>query len=242
LTTPHNRKSSQIAAICVAATLASPSSASICPLLSAATTRTPSIRSTVLTTVVLALSCFTSTAIVASSASAKSCPGAQLRPGTASPAAIDAATLCLIDRVRARHDVRPLRANAALRAVASSQVTNMVRSNYFADVRPTGQTPMGLVAGTQYRVHATIAVGQNLAWGTGPYATPAHVVAAWMASPPHRAVMLSGIYRDAGVGVSSLLPSILEAGSLGGMYAVEFGVRYPAGSGLPSPSVVAGSG
>jgi uncharacterized protein YkwD len=192
--------------------------------------------------VVRVVACLVAFAASAPAASAKSCAGAQLRPGIASAAAIDAATLCLIDQVRSQHHVRPLRANATLGLVASSQVTNMVHANYFADVRPSGQTPMTLVGSTAYRAHAaTIAIGQNLAWGTGAFATPAHIVAAWMASPPHRRVMLSSEYRDAGVGVTPTLPSVLGAGRIGGMYAVEFGVRYGSGAMLPPATVVGGA-
>ncbi len=102
----------------------------------------------------------------------------------------------------------------------------MVRSDYFADNRPTGQTPMSLVVGTHYRAHAArISVGQNIAWGTGLYSTPAHIVAEWMASPPHRTIMLSGEFHDAGVAVTPALPSVLHRGRRGAVYAVEFGVR-----------------
>ena len=68
----------------------------------------------------------------------------------------------------------------------------MVRWDYFADDRPTGQTPLSLVAITRYPVHrAASPIGQNIAWGTGSDTTPAHIVAAWMASPPHREIMLT---------------------------------------------------
>jgi uncharacterized protein YkwD len=154
------------------------------------------------------------------------CANAQLRPNGRNATAIDAATLCLIDRVRATHGLRALRSNAQLGTVAASQVTSMLRWNYFADVRPSGQTPLALIVVTRYRAHsASISVGQNIAWASGAYATPEHVVADWMASPPHREIMLSGEFRDAGVAVMSALPSVLHAGRRGAVYAVEFGAR-----------------
>jgi uncharacterized protein YkwD len=158
----------------------------------------------------------------ASSACAKSA----LLPNGRNTAAVDAATLCLINRVRAHHGLRRLRANAPLRAVAASQVASMLRWNYFADIRPSGQTPLALVAVTPYRGHtSTISVGQNIAWASGGIGTPGHIVAEWMASPPHRAIILSGEYRDAGVAVKPALPNVLARGSAGAVYAVEFGVR-----------------
>ncbi|HEY4896873.1 MAG TPA: CAP domain-containing protein [Solirubrobacteraceae bacterium] len=165
-------------------------------------------------------------AIPAGAGASSSCPGANLRPTGVNAAAIDAATLCLIAQIRLAHRLPPLRSNATLGTVAASQVSSMVRRNYFADVRPTGQTPMSLVGITTYKAHsAKIAVGQNIAWGNGGLASPARIVAAWMASPPHRAIMLSREYRDAGAGVTPQLPSVLHAGRHGAVYAIEFGAR-----------------
>ncbi|HEV3035263.1 MAG TPA: CAP domain-containing protein [Solirubrobacteraceae bacterium] len=155
------------------------------------------------------------------------CTGESLHPTAANVSAIDAATLCLINRLRHVHGQRALRANRELRGVAASQVVAMVRRDYFADVRPTGQTPLSLVAITRYPVHAAeFAVGQNIAWGTGSDTTPAHIVQEWMASPPHREIMLSGEYRDVGVAVTPAVPAILGAGGHGATYAIEFGVRH----------------
>jgi uncharacterized protein YkwD len=162
----------------------------------------------------------------AAARSAASCRGANLRPSASDARAVEAATLCLIDQVRLGYRLPPLRANRELGAVASSQVSSMVRWNYFADVRPSGQTPMTLVSATRYPAHAAgVAVGQNIAWGAGRNATPARIVAAWMASPPHREIILSGEFRDAGVGVTPAVPSVLSAARHGAVYAIELGAR-----------------
>jgi uncharacterized protein YkwD len=154
------------------------------------------------------------------------CANRGLHPDAANALAVEQATMCLIDRVRSRHGRRALRANRQLGGVAQSQVSSMLRWNYFADLRPSGQTPLALVAGTRYRTHARfIAVGQNIAWASGRAATPQHIVAEWMASPPHRAIILSGEFRDAGVAVMPALPSELGAGSRGALWVVELGVR-----------------
>jgi uncharacterized protein YkwD len=179
-------------------------------------------------TCVAALAAFTArTSEKAHSAAAGSpCPGESLHPTAANVRAVDAATLCLINRLRSAHGLRSLRANRELRHVASSQVDTMVRRDYFADDRPTGQTPLSLVAITRYPVHSDgFAVGQNIAWGTGSDTTPAHIVEEWMASPPHREIMLSGEYRDAGVAVTPAVPAVLGSAGHGATYAIEFGVR-----------------
>jgi uncharacterized protein YkwD len=154
------------------------------------------------------------------------CPNRGLHASAGNAGAVERATLCLIDRVRARHGRRALRGNRELGTVAESQVASMLRWNYFADVRPSGQTPFALVDVTRYRAHTSrISVGQNIAWASGRAATPEHIVSEWMASPPHRAIMLSAEYRDAGVAVAPALPSVLGAGSRGAVWAVEFAAR-----------------
>lgn len=154
------------------------------------------------------------------------CAAANVHPSAINAAAVDAATLCLVNEVRSAHGLGPVHANRALRKVAASQVSSMVHSDYFADDRPTGQTPLSLVAVTRYPVHAAeFAVGENIAWGTGSSTTPAHIVAEWMASTPHREIMLSTQYRDAGVAVMPAVPAILNASHRGATYAIEFGMR-----------------
>jgi uncharacterized protein YkwD len=172
------------------------------------------------------LACASGALAAARPASAAGCANANLRPTAADEPAVSTATLCLIDRVRAAHHLRWLRANRELRAVALSQVSAMVRWDYFADIRPSGQTPLSLVQGTRYPFHTlSFAVGQNIAWGAHGGETPASIVAAWMASPPHRALILDGRYRDAGVAVAPAVPTVLGRGPAGATYAMEFGTR-----------------
>jgi uncharacterized protein YkwD len=173
-----------------------------------------------------ALPCATAAASPRASAAAAGCPGSNLRPAAGDGSAVDRATLCLVNAIRRAHGMHALRANRQLGKVAGSQVASMVRWDYFSDVRPSGQTPLSLVGVTRYPAHtAGYAVGQNIAWGTGVYASPEHIVAEWMASPPHRAIILTGNYRDAGVAVEPALPGVLRAGHSGATYAMEFGVR-----------------
>jgi uncharacterized protein YkwD len=154
------------------------------------------------------------------------CSGSTLRPTATDGATVESATLCLINRIRSAHHLRSLRPNRELLGVANSQVATMLSWDYFADVRPSGQTPLSLVGVTRYPAHAAnYAVGQNIAWGTGNFSDAAHIVGEWMASPPHRAIILTGQYRDAGVAVRPAIPGVLRAGGSGATYAMEFGVR-----------------
>jgi uncharacterized protein YkwD len=119
-----------------------------------------------------------------------------------------------------------LRLNRALQAVATGQAADMVRGHYFGDDSLSGRTPLARILASRYPTQAPsphILTAQNIAWGTGSKATPAGIVRGWMESPPHRRIILTGSYRDAGVGVASSVPSVLHRWSLGGTYVVEFG-------------------
>jgi uncharacterized protein YkwD len=175
---------------------------------------------------ICACSCGAQAAIAASRAPSRTCPGAALLPSARNLAAVDAATLCLMESMRAAQRLGTLRSNGDLRTVAASQVANMVRRDYFADVRPSGQTSFSLIAATRYRAHASISTGQIIAWGIGANATPARIVAAWMASPSHRAIILTGDYRDIGVAALAVVPARFARRRHGATYAIEFGARH----------------
>jgi uncharacterized protein YkwD len=154
------------------------------------------------------------------------CRNAHLHPTAKNVAAVDKTILCLVDQVRRAHHLRALHFNGELGAVASSQVLSMVHGDYFSDVSPSGQTAMSLVASSGYQARAeSVAVGTDIGWGTSSYATPAHIVAAWMASPPHRANILSATYLDAGPAVVPAVPGVLRVGKRGATYEFVFGVR-----------------
>ncbi len=155
------------------------------------------------------------------------CPGATLRPSAAETHAAAAATLCLIDRLRAARHLHPLRSNRALGSVAAEQLASMLRLDYFSDTQPGGQTPMTLAAASGYQAHAAgYEVGEVVAWGTSVYSSPAHIVNAWMASPSHRELILDGDFRDAGVAVAPAAPAVVAGGERGATYAIEFGLRW----------------
>jgi uncharacterized protein YkwD len=157
---------------------------------------------------------------------AASCAYANLRPTYANTARVDAATLCLIDRVRAAFRLLPLRSNRELQSVASAQSTGMVSKDYFEDANPSGQSPAALIGTLPYGADAaSLSTAQDLGWGTTSDATPAAMVMAWMRSPAHREIILTAIFRDAGVGVTAAVPTVLGRGKHGATYAVEFGAR-----------------
>ena len=159
-------------------------------------------------------------------ASQAGCANANLRVSHSDHPAIDRATLCLVNRIRSAYGLAQLHADRALGSVARKVVTGMIHRNYFADLPPSGSSALGLISASGYMAGAPqVTVGQNLAWGTGSYTTPAHIVAAWMASPPHRANILDSAFHDAGVSAVSALPSALHVGRRGALYVFEFAAR-----------------
>ncbi len=154
------------------------------------------------------------------------CRGVNLHPSASNTRAVNEATLCLVNRVRAAHHLRTLLPNHDLQHVASRQVHSMLRGDYFADDGPSGQTPGRLIGATRYAAHAAaLSIGEDIAWGTGSASSPAQIVLALMASPEHRAIILTAKFVEAGVDVMAAVPSVLEVSPPGATYAIEFGAR-----------------
>jgi uncharacterized protein YkwD len=170
----------------------------------------------------------TSVLMVPATANARirACADASLEPTANDQHALAVATLCLVNRIRAGFHLRALRPNPALAHLASHEARQLVAEDYFADESPSGQTPSAMIAGSPYpRRSRGYQFGQNLAWGTESGASPGSIVAAWMASPPHRAIMLDGSYRDVGVAALAAVPTV-KSWHPGGTYAMEFGTRH----------------
>ncbi len=153
------------------------------------------------------------------------CPGAGLRPDRTNGGAVRAAVLCLVNRERTDHGERPLLPDPRLTASAQAHTDSMASEDYFEHVGPGGETPLMRMRATGYlsSTHDSYEVGENIGWGTLWEGTPSAVVAAWMASPPHRANILDSRFQDTGVGVSCHPPSRLAHDQPGGIYTQDFG-------------------
>src|SRR4051812_4447852 len=130
------------------------------------------------------------------------CDGGGASPASTRLSLIRHATLCLINRVRAEHGLHRLHANRRLRRGAMGHARDMVQRHYFAHTSLRAR-----LATTGYASSRTAwAAGEALAWGTGSRATPVEIVRAWLNSPGHRQILLTGRFRDAGVGVARGAP------------------------------------
>ncbi len=154
------------------------------------------------------------------------CENTEERPEAGNVKLLAAATLCLVNQVRARNGELPLVQNAQLEEAAVEHSGEMVSEDYFAHIAPSGETPLQRVKGTGYVPNEQVGytVGENIAWGTLQLSTPRAIVAAWVASPEHLANILDRDYRDTGMGIAPAAPPSLAQGSPGGVYSQEFGV------------------
>lgn len=139
-------------------------------------------------------------------------------------AGVRQAVLCLINRERARAGLEPLQPNGRLTAAAQRYAQRMVAEGFFSDTSPSGETLLARAAAAGWRPPAGDGyyLGENIAWGTGGDSTAEAIVAAWMASPPHRANILNPRYRQTGVGVVPGVAADRGEGQPGATYAQEF--------------------
>jgi uncharacterized protein YkwD len=151
------------------------------------------------------------------------CPGAGGIPGEHSRGEMRKATICLLNRIRGAHGLRPLHSDGRLRKAAQRHATDMVRRDYFSHDTPGGGSIQTRIGGSGYLAGArSFLFGEVIGGGTARGGSPKAVARAWMHSPPHRAAILTGRFRDLGVGVVHGFPGM---GSRGATFTVDFGAR-----------------
>jgi uncharacterized protein YkwD len=150
------------------------------------------------------------------SAKKRGCAGASALPSAAGLPQSSSALLCLINRQRARHRLRALRASAQLTQAATGHSTDMVAHQYFAHESLDGGTPRQRVLQSGYFAgNAGGVVQEALACGWMQLATPKSLVALLMSSSQHRGILLDRGLRDVGVGF--VLGGPQPVGSPGGV-------------------------
>ena len=147
---------------------------------------------------------------------AASCAGATSAAGD-THAQLEA-MYCGINVVRRAYRVSLVRGNGPLNR-SSLLKANAVRRCGFS------HTPCGMSFTSTFRRAGYLparAFGENLAWGQAGLGSPVHTLQMWLASPPHRANLLAGRWRDLGIAV--------ERGRMFGrdgvsLWVMEFGRR-----------------
>jgi uncharacterized protein YkwD len=159
-------------------------------------------------------------------APAARCVGADAVPRTTTLDVAAAATFCVLNRERTRRHLPRLRDQAALERAGRRYAGAMVRRGFFSHVSPTGSTMLGRLRTVGYATDDQAwSIGEALAWGVGERATPAATVQSWLASRPHRRLLLDADFRDVGIGVAVGAPVGERADGPAATYAAELGVR-----------------
>jgi len=99
-----------------------------------------------------------------------------------------------VNATRASFGLRPVQLDRTLSSAARSHSVQMLRGNYFSHGDFNGRM-------LAFHVRGSV-VGENLAWGTGAYSGAGTIVREWLASPGHRANLLSASYRRIGIGLA----------------------------------------
>lgn len=103
--------------------------------------------------------------------------------------------LTITNEERSKQGLSELGLDSELSKAALEKAQDMFVHNYWAHNSPEGKTPWVFMKGSGYEY---VYAGENLARG---FSTSNEVVDAWMASPSHRANMLSSNYRDIGFAI-----------------------------------------
>jgi uncharacterized protein YkwD len=154
------------------------------------------------------------------------CQNTELMPTPANAELVRAAVLCLINKERAQNGDAPLTLSPQLQQAAEGHCDEMITSDYFEHVSPSGLTPVDRIRSDGYIPNKNVGyvIGENLAWGTLGLATPQAIATAWIASPGHLANILDTQYTETGIAVTPKVPPSLAGNAAGATYVQEFGV------------------
>lgn len=97
--------------------------------------------------------------------------------------------LSAVNEVRAQHGLRLFRGDAGLHRSAHAYAHWMLRNGYFGHL-------------SRIRASGFSRIGETLALHSGLRPSPRTTVRRWLASPPHRALMLSPRFRWLGAGLA----------------------------------------
>jgi uncharacterized protein YkwD len=139
---------------------------------------------------------------------------------------LDAEIAAGINAARAQHGLARLRISAALRAAANAHSYEMARGGFFSHNSADGSSPWKRLArfypSTGFRRWQ---VGETLLWSS-PGVDAAQAVQDWLASPEHRAILLTASFREIGV---SAVHATSASGDFNGdqitVVTADFGLR-----------------
>jgi uncharacterized protein YkwD len=107
----------------------------------------------------------------------------------------------LVNQARRQAGLDPLRPSATLARAANGHGRAMARHGFFSHDSRDGSSFRDRLTRLDRSLRDGV-VGEVLLWRS-PAPTPAEALAMWLASPPHRAVLLDGRYRTIGIAAVS---------------------------------------
>jgi uncharacterized protein YkwD len=139
----------------------------------------------------------------APSAGAPTCAGADRNPAAAasSVASVRGAIACLLDAARAEQQLPALHRDARLASAAQRFAAALDINKPLTHTGKGGTTPLDRIAAAGYG-GGTFTAAETLGRARGALATPAQRVRVWLRSASIKKLLLSGKYRDVGVGVA----------------------------------------
>lgn len=163
-------------------------------------------------------------ALPTAQAAQDACKSSGARLGEVREAELVRATLCLVNQERTSRGLPRLRLNQKLSTAADRHSGDMVVKNYFSHDSLSGASFVDRIRRAGYLRNArSWSAGENLAWGSGDRGTPEAIMRAWMNSAGHRANILTGRFREIGIGVASGAPLRVSLPAV--TYTTDFGFK-----------------
>ncbi len=164
-------------------------------------------------------------ALTAPAGAAAFCEGEGASPSELTLEQARVTVVCLVNEVRDSAGVRQVGSDERLERAAQRHSGAMDSGNFFSHNSPNGASPLTRIRSTGYLAGASNwGIGENLRWGSGGQGSPRVAITSWMQSPPHRSIMLSGRYREVGIGVAFGSPNGGGGGDTA-IYTANFGYR-----------------
>jgi len=155
------------------------------------------------------------------------CADADLEPTQGNLPHVSDVVFCLMNAMRENNGLPHLTQQDQIAKASVDHSQDMVANKYFAHDSQDGRDVVARLKAVSYiPVRGEWVVGENLAWGSGGLATPRALVNAWMSSLPHRENLLSGDFKEVGMGVALGTPS--KDADQGITVTTDFGTRFGA--------------
>ncbi len=133
-------------------------------------------------------------------------------------------TLCLLNKERRSRGMGRLKADGQQKKAAKKHNRAMIKRNCFDHTCPGEKDLVRRILSVGYLpCNCTWGVGENIAYGYRKQSSPRRIVAAWMASPPHKSNILNRSFEHIGIGVIDKVPGSKTAGAT---YTTDFGFKH----------------